>query len=99
MCYEERDLGQPLSFVLSSDVIAVVQKILFDNQIAQPGSFNLACPEQLTLPELQKAILKELQVQLKTDKSVEFEQTKGEYCYKFFPSVNCGPISIAKAQE
>lgn len=43
--YEERDLQQPLSFVFSKDVAAVVMRIIEGKVKADSGEFNLACDE------------------------------------------------------
>jgi len=59
--YEERDLHQPLSFVLSTDVASVIVRLIKGEVKAEPGAFNLACSEQLILPELLTLMLQLVQ--------------------------------------
>lgn len=97
--YEAKDLDQPLSLVFSRDVTDVIEGILFGQAKAESGVFNLACREQPLLPDLLVMVHKELLSQLGSEKTLTFDRIEDEFCMKFFPSVNCGPISIKKAQD
>ena len=94
--YEKKDLDQKLSFVYSKDVAKVILGLSFEKQEVD-GSFNLACIEQPTLPEFLSMVAAEVTNQLKVESIVELCLIEDEYCNKFFPSVNCGPILISKA--
>jgi len=76
----------------------VINNILFGSTKAPGGAYNLACSEQLNLPEFLAVVSVEVSSQLGTEKKLEFPLIENEYCKKFFPSVNGGPLNCTKAR-
>ena len=90
----------PLSFVFSSDIAKLITEIVKMGEVKRRGilnqSYNLACSENLTLPEFLQKIKISLGLQ---NCKVNISSDDGDEVPQIYPSVERGPIDITKAKS
>ena len=90
----------PLSFVFSADVAKLITKIVHTTEASRQKilnqSYNLACSENLTLPEFLQKI--KISLGLQNDK-LDILTEDGDQVPQIYPSVDRGPIDITKAKS
>ena len=85
-----------LSFVFSKDVAKLITRIIYTNkQVIFNQSYNLAFSENVTLPEVLRGIERCLGLQ---DSFLNISFEDGDQVPQIYPSVERGPIDIAKAK-
>ncbi len=87
-------MTKPLSLVYSDDVVGAIANIISSNQHDDfvGEAFNLSCTENLTLYQILQGMASTLGIE------ANFKDVQGG-ANKFFPSVECGPLDISKAQK
>ena len=106
--YERSDLVQKLSFTFSYDVVKLIYGLVSSIKSKTKGfkAYNIACEEQMNLKEFVKLTNELLldQLEIKSKRNItKYTESKGDSddnskdCEGFYPSVDCGPISISKA--